>query len=405
MSDSDDNVAASGPQVARQPPLEIHYLPWAGLREEFSIGPVDFWPFCAKAEEKIADRAVREHLSRFIRCFVDNVGQPVESVVVCSCGAIDFRPLSETEARNIRAAVDCYIFARITNGTRMGVYGDSRTVAPPTADRYALYARNFRPEDRGLGIRAGSTLTYFTDMEEVRISRPFAMGGSFGGPDQELLQGLSKVFAPEFPADVQERLFWALEWYRLAQTGAEAVTWLSKVVMMATAFEILLKFPRNGKRKHFVEHMEKEIRTPEFRTDTRTDDSGKPHTLSLVGCWAWDFYELRSRIVHGDPVAVEEIQYKDWITHLIVSELVLLECMKRLLYRHGFVGDGLRRRAAECAKGSVDPVEAFVTASLPGMLGLNLDGVHEALGWIPPLKEQIKNAEKRLRNGLAEKAE
>jgi len=67
--------------------------------------------------------------------------------------------------------------------------------------------------------------------------------------------------------------------------------------MMATAFE----FPRNEKRKHFVEHMERENRTPEFRTDTRTDNSGKTHTLSLVGCWAWDFYELRSRIVHGEP--------------------------------------------------------------------------------------------------------
>jgi hypothetical protein len=173
--------------------------------------------------------------------------------------------------------------------------------------------------------------------------------------------------------------------------------------MMATAFEILLEFPRNGKRKHFVEYMESEIRTPEFRTDTRRDNSGKTHTLSLVGCWAWDFYELRSRIVHGDPVAVEEIQYKDWITHLIVSELVLLECVKRLLYRHGCVGDGLRRRAAQWAKDSAEPVEAFEETMLSGIVGLDLDGVHEALGWIPPLNERIKNAEKRLRNGLPEK--
>jgi hypothetical protein len=380
-------------------------MPWAGLRDELSIGPVDFWPFYTKAEEKIKDKPVKDHLSRFFKCFVDNVGKPVESVVVCSCGAIDFRPLSETEARNLRAAVDCYIFASITNGTRMGVCRDNRTLAPPTADRYALYARNFRPEDRGLGIRAGSMLTYYTDMEEVRISQPFAMGGSFGGPDQELLQGLSKVFAPEFPADVRERLFRALEWYRLAQTEAEVVSWLSKVVMMATAFEILLEFPRNGKRKHFVEYMEREIRTPEFRTDTRTDNGGKTHTLSLVGCWAWDFYELRSRIVHGDPVAAEEIQYKGWITHLIVSELVLLECVKRLLYRHGCIGDVLRRGAAEWAKDSTESVEAIEKEMLSGMLGLDLDGVQEALGWIPPIEERIKNAEKRLRDECPEKSE
>jgi len=385
--------------------LEINYMPWAGLHEELSIGRVDFWPFYAKAKQKITDKAVRDHLSRFFKCFVDNVGKPVKTIVVCSCGAIDFRPLSEAEARNLRAAVDCYVFARITNGTQLGVCGDNRTVVPPTAGRYALYARNFRPEDRGLGIRAGSTLTYYSDMEEVRISRPFAMGGSFGGPDQELLQGLSRAFAPEFPADVRERLFRALEWYRLAQTEAEAVSWMSRVVMLATAFEVLLEFPRNGKRKYFVEHMESEIRTPEFRADTRTDNSGKTHTLSLVGCWAWDFYELRSRIVHGDPVATEEIQYKGWITHLIVSELVLLECVKRLLYKHGCLGEGLRRRAAELAKDSLEPVEAFEDAMLTGMLGLNLDGVHEALGWIPPLAERLEDAEKRLRSEPPEKAE
>jgi len=42
---------------------------------------------------------------------------------------------------------------------------------------------------------------------------------------------------------------------------------------------------------------------------------------------------------------------------------------------------------------------------LTGMLGLNLNGVHEALGWIPPLAERVKDAEKHLRSEPAEKAE
>ena len=110
---------------------------------------------------------------------------------------------------------------------------------------------------------------------------------------------------------------------------------------------------------------------------------GKEYEACLAAWWAWDFYDLRSRIVHGDTVTAMDLRYKGWITHLIVADLVMLELIKRLLYDHRCICHDVRRMAAEYAQHSDDSVEEFERGMLPGVLGLDVEGVHEALGWTP----------------------
>lgn len=38
-------------------------------------------------------------------------------------------------------------------------------------------------------------------------------------------------------------------------------------------------------------------------------NKSKPYSGSLAEWWGWDFYELRSRIVHGDMVVSEDLRY------------------------------------------------------------------------------------------------
>jgi len=104
--------------------------------------------------------------------------------------------------------------------------------------------------------------------------------------------------------------------------------------------------------------------------------------MSLAGCWAWDFYELRSRIVHGDSVPSSELIFKDWITHLIVSDLVFWECMKRELLKHKCIGDRVYSCAEKITKSSSkDEKEAVIESLTRWFLGF--DDVHIALGWLP----------------------
>jgi len=370
----------------RKDPIAIGYLPWADLHEEFEVGPVVFWPFYDKAQEKIADPEIRAELTQFFETFVDNAGSPVKTVVACSRGDIGFRRFSAQESNDIVAAVDCLIFAAIAEGVRNGVCADNRSLAPPSADRFDLCSRWVYPCHDGLVISTDGSTGYWSQ-GEYHIPQPLSMGGSFCGHYRPLLGGLGQAFDLGFPADVRERLFRSLEWFRFAHTESTAVSWLHKVVMMSTAFEILLQFPERGQTAYFAQQIDKQLRLKNSMLAKRTDAKGNEYEACLPAWWAWDFYDLRSRIVHGESLMGEDLQYRNWISHLNVADLVLLELVKRLLYEHGCIGDEIRREAAEWAENSNASAEEFEQAMLPGLLGLDLESTHAALGWIPSTPE------------------
>ena len=376
-------------------PLAIAYLPWADLKEEFAVGPVSFWPFHSKPEEKVPDAHARADLARFFETFVDNVGRPVETIAACSCGEIGFRKFTAEEWLHICAAVDCLVFASIATGTTNGVCANNNSMAPPSADRFDLAARWVWPSQDGLVVKTENSTSIWSH-GEYKITRPVSLGGSFSGSYAPLLEGLGRVFAAEFPRDVRERLFRAFEWFRFAHTESTAVSWLHKVVMMATAYEILLDFPESGKRRHFIDQINSKLRLPESYMVALPDGRDGTFEVCKAAEWAGEFYKLRNDIVHGDDVPYGRLQYKDWITHLIVADLVMLDWVKRLLYEHGCLGDDLRRRAAQWAQNFGGTVEDNERALLPGMLGLGLEDVHEALGWIPPLDERLNRHEERI---------
>jgi hypothetical protein len=379
---------------AGQEPIAIAYLPWADLREEFTVGPVSFWPFYEKAEQKIPDAAVRDDLERFFGTFVDNVGEPVRTVVACSIGEIGFRQFSDTEVADIAAAVDCVIFATISTGVENGVCANNNSMAPPSADRLDLSARWVWPTHDGLVVKTENS-TQFWSHGKYKITRPVSIGGSFCGSYGSLLQGLGSVFGDEFPADVRERLFRSLEWFRFAHTESTAVSWLHKVVMMATGFEILLDFPGAGKRRHFIEQIDSKLHLPNSYTAEIPDGRGGTFTVCKAAEWAGSFYKLRNDITHGDPVPRCRLRYKDWITHLIVADLVMLEWVKRFLYERGCMGEHIREAVDAMASESHDPPEALEKEWLPSrIMGLDFESVHEALGWIPPFDNRRQRGPK-----------
>lgn len=372
--------------------IAVRIMPWAGLRQEVRVGPVRFWPW---DENKVCDAGVREQLNRYFGCFVDHYGQSVNTLTICSHGETDFRILKDIKEYNeLRSAVDILIFSAVCPQIKIAVCSNNRSVGPPTADRYQLIGQKLEPpDDKSIVIGAGSLISC-DQMDKVHISKPWSVGGSFGtDPDEEFIGAFDKVFSNEFPSEVRERIFRSLEFFRLAHTEADmelnqptTIGSLSKLVMMATAFEILLEFPESPKSRYFAEQVEKKIKTDDFLMEERVVPKNKLIKLSMGGWWAWDFYKLRNRIVHGDKIKPEELRYKEWITYNIVADLVFWEFIKRELYEHGCLGERARKWTKE-----FEPV----TDALPGVIEdiftrwiLGFDDVHRALGWIPPLRSK-----------------
>ncbi len=371
--------------------IAVCIMPWAGLREEVRVGPVRFWPW---DESRVPEPMVREQLNRYFNCFVDHYGKPVDTITICSHGEPDFRILNSfDEYSEIRSAVDILIFSAISPQTKNAVCANNPSVGPPTTDRYQLIGQKMKPpDDNTLVIGAGS-LTSVEQMDEIHISKPWGVGGTFGiDPDEELIGGFNKVFSDEFPSDARERIFRGLEFFRLAHTEADeelnrpgfvTIATLSKLVMMATAFEILLEFPESPKSRYFAEQVENKIKTDEFLIEERCDRKNKRVKRSKGEWWAWDFYNLRSKIVHGDKIEPKELIYKNWITYNIAADLVFWEFVKRELYERGCLGERARKWTKE-----FEPVTDAASGVIEDIFAqwiLGFEDVHRALGWMPPL--------------------
>lgn len=364
---------------------QISFLPWAGLKEEIKIGLIIFWPFDSQgSKNRIQNQQMLNHLTKYFRCYIDHQGKPVDTITICSHGSINFQTLTTEEYSDLRSAVDILIFSTIAPQTKNAMCANNRSMGPPSVEVFQLITQNFNPEDDYIAVRAGSVLSGGWKIGEISFPKPWSTGGSFGTPDRELIEGFNKVFDSTFSRDIRERLFRSLEWFRLAHVENDEVSPLSKIVMMTTAFEILLQFPREGKRRYFVDYMEKNIASDTFNKGSRTTDKGKTFQLSLAGCWAWDFYDLRSHIVHGDHVNPDQLKYetshRDWLTHLIVADLVFWECIKRELFNQKCIGDNVR----ECAKkfDILFPNEPEGISENPlANWFLGFSDMHRALGW------------------------
>ncbi|MBN2180447.1 MAG: hypothetical protein JW715_00935 [Sedimentisphaerales bacterium] len=362
-------------------------MPWAGLRQEVNVGPVRFWPW---DERKVPDTDVRQQLKRYFKCFVDHYGTPVKTITICSHREKNFELLEQYEYDEIRVAIDVLIFSIIAPQTRLAVCGNTYSAGPPTTDRYQVIGQHLILGNPNIHIKAGSTLSV-DEIEKVHISQPWSLGGAFRiGPNQEIIRAFDKVFKQSFPSIIRKRIFRSLEWFRFAHTEADQVSEPSKLVMMSTAFEILLDFSKKReKKKYFVNQIEKRLKRDESVLDKRIYNNNQRIYIKAA-CWAWDFYNLRSRIVHGDEISTQDLCYKNWITHNIVADMVIWELIVQELYENNCIGERARKWA-ETFKPHVINDENLEEFFLNWTMGF--DDYHRALDWIEPQMSRYQSDE------------
>jgi hypothetical protein len=351
------------------------------------VGPIEFWPATGdQLDTRVTARAVRDHLSAYFACYVTERGEPVR-VTVTTVGSPGFRALTADEHTLLRRAVDSLLFSVITNGTRWSVVRDDRSSGPPTSERYQLVHQNFRPGRESLAVESGPNLHGGLSLATVRFQRPWCVGGWLANPDELLVAALGELLTTPGHASLRERLFRSLEWFRLAHTGSDDVSVLSKAVMMATAFEVLVQAPRHGKTFAIAQALDARCATPSHSRQPTT--IGRQSVdLSPVGRWGAHFYDLRSRIVHGDEVPLDAmlLHSTNWLTHLIVADLVMRELIVRELHAAGLI-------ATSAHDGAQLPAQAFPNVTAADMEStlsqlflqtrFGFRSIHQRLGWLP----------------------
>lgn len=107
-------------------------------------------------------------------------------------------------------------------------------------------------------------------------------------------------------------------------------------------------------------------------------------TFSTMAWWINDFYDLRNKIVHGDPVKPANLLFDGnsaGIAHLQVATAVIGECIWQLLCREKIIGENCKRlagilRKTGCTTPSYDLVKQHAT------LYAGSADLWKTLGWL-----------------------
>jgi hypothetical protein len=357
---------------------EALLMPWADLNRAIKVGSVEFRPW---NPVEVRDEKIRDYLEQYFACHVDHCGRSCGAATLIGCNET-FREFSRGELSRARSAVDALIVATICPQVLRAVSTGNCNIGPPTADRYQLVRQRFQPDEKDLCISVGRSYHYEKLSDQLRITAPLDMGSKFALANDDVLQALGRVISGKGPSDERKRIIRSLEWFRMAHTVGDEASELSAAVMMSTAFEILLEIPNGGgKTEKFIAEVEGHLKRVDSLQLTKPWGK-KSKSYSLPGWWANDFYDLRSRVVHGDPVNQQRLRFTRWITHLIVADVVFWECLVRLLFARGLLGSNIRRNARMWDK--VDPKQP---AGFHEQYLLNehfdFTAAHVALGWLP----------------------
>ena len=364
--------------------IAIAILPWMGLKQDIQVGPVNFWPWdCSR----IQDEEIKSQLERFFKIFVDHYGKTANTIMICSHGKPDFHILEEKEYNELRAAINILAFSSICPEVKRGVCSNNNSIAPPNAEHFEFFGQKFNiPNDRSVVVSTRSSYN-FEDIDKVHISMPWGVSSHWRtSPKEELIDAFHKVFDSGFPGEVRERIFRSLEWFRFAHTEANNVSDASRLVMMSTAFEILLDFPEHKKSVYFATQIENKLKKDRSISETRTHNN-KQYTYIKAACWAYDFYQLRSKIVHGEQFRPEDGNYKDWINYNIIADLVFWELVVNELFENNCLGERARKWAEEF-KPHVKDSDCLEGFFLNWTMGF--DDYHQALGWVEPIRSKYQ---------------
>jgi hypothetical protein len=120
-------------------------------------------------------------------------------------------------------------------------------------------------------------------------------------------------------------------YYNSHSLGLEA-----RVLLQASAFEVLLELPDSEPRRVFKDTIESLLNSPEerrYRYTFEVRGGKRVETRSLKGIWADRFYTLRNHLIHGEPVRDREFVFRGSQHHLIIGPLMFVSATKRLINR------------------------------------------------------------------------
>lgn len=256
--------------------MQMAFFPYIQVKEDIGLGNFILWSFYERNDKYIGNPQVKEYLKRYFGryfdCYNDKLLRTI--TILSPKGEIGiFRELTSEEKSRVWKIAHILAFTAVSYPC----------IFPVNSDAFLVYLQNFTPGEDGVAIHG----TYYSKLNLVKFMKPpYIKKGilPINSLDSKLLEALGQASLVKEDKGTT-RIMRSLEWYYYAHSEAESISEFSKIVMMSTAFEMLLDLPED-KRRNFRKQISDLV-------DPMLDE------------WAKEFYDLRSAIVHGALMNVE----------------------------------------------------------------------------------------------------
>jgi len=306
---------------------QVAYMPYAPIRDSFRIGNYEIWPYDKESGRRIENQDVIQHLNRhfgryFERAYDREKGgydKPLEEIVIISPADFQFgiSKFSEEQIEEIRTVNHIIAFSAI----------NEHALLSSSSDAFVLHTLQFEVGSNRIRIWN----KWFAELEMVKFMKPYHLDSHLlTFSKTALCDALGDAFQFKSKASIR-KIFRTLELFFHTATRGEMVTNEHRLLSLVMCFEVMLDF--RGKME-FAKEVEEKLDNPKHELEKRIININGKHTdvtFSKIGWWAFDLYDLRNDIVHGNKINWDIEKYGDIRTRIKFGGALLRILIKTIL--------------------------------------------------------------------------
>jgi len=317
----------------------VSFMPYfPDQRVDLSIAGFNVWNWWLHRERLISSTSIRAYLDRYFGLYRRTNGDGEQRIAIISREGL---PTFPEEAQFAEREIGRFASALMASHLFELPVDRDIAWAICSSDNFTALYQAFNPAsgDPAIAFTFGSYIrTMVTgSWGHLTFTTPQFMP-DLGPcrPQKAILSNLAALCSDV--RDPANRLFRSLEWLRLAFANYEGLQPPVRIVAMCTAFETLLDFPDHEKGRHFAEAVNGYLPRNSLPRTTRALGPRRVAVSdSEVGWWCRDFYDFRSRIVHGEEIRPEEFRSPRGVEQLRIALSIFEECIRGLFVELGMM--------------------------------------------------------------------
>jgi hypothetical protein len=277
---------------------------------------------------------------------------PIEGIGVVTVGSYKFERLNESQSRQVRELRYVLFLCGLAHNARLN--GPNAGHFSYTSENFDLVRQTFDLNGEFFAETTG-VIVQFRIMgyrvSETRFPRPSYVPKPLAFKhDERLFRELAWLKRRD--RIEYRRIMRAAAVFLESYYNTPAVDMGARILLQASAFEILLDLPEQSQRRAFkdrIEELTNNLRERRYRYKFETSSGLKPDARSLKGIWADRFYTLRNHVIHGEEVRQREYMFRGAQHHLVIAPMFFVLLTKRLIDR--------ARQARGCAPVFFDRID------------------------------------------------